>query len=219
MSSDSETKPPTIARRGLIFVLSSPSGAGKTTLAKRLLAAEENIQLSVSATTRPPRSNEQDGVDYHFLDIAAFDRLRDAGELLEWAEVFGNFYGTPKASVDELLQAGHDVLLDIDWQGARQIRNHANSDTVSVFILPPSGKALEQRLIGRGQDSSEIIQQRMKRATEEISHWDEYDHVVINTDLDDCLASIRSVLAAARLSRQRQMGLANFAKQLQIDLG
>ena len=203
---------PRIARRGLLLVLSSPSGAGKTTLAKRLLAADPGLRMSVSVTTRPPRRGEVDGRDYHFIDAAEFQRLEAAGELLEWAEVHGNRYATPKAAVLAALQAGDDMLFDIDWQGARQIRERMGADVASVFILPPDGAALERRLSTRAQDSEEVVRRRLAAAASEIGHWGEYDYVIVNADLDASSAALAAILAAERLKRTRQSGLDAFVQ-------
>ncbi|MGI9407018.1 MAG: guanylate kinase, partial [Hyphomicrobiaceae bacterium] len=172
-----------VSRRGLLFVLSSPSGAGKTTLAKALLESEPDLGVSVSMTTRQPRPGETEGTDYFFVSAENFNAAAEKNELLEWATVFGNQYGTPKGPVEETLARGEDMLFDIDWQGARQLRERAGTDVVSVFILPPSGPELERRLVRRAQDSRETVSQRMERASEEISHWDEYDYVIVNRDV------------------------------------
>lgn len=198
------------ARRGLLLVLSSPSGAGKTTLARRLLAADAWLRMSVSVTTRAPRPGEVDGRDYRFIDAAEFARLQAAGELLEWAEVHGNLYATPKAAVLDALKAGDDVLFDIDWQGAQQIRQRMGEDVVSVFILPPDGQALERRLRSRAQDSEEVVQRRMAAAATEIAHWGEYDYVIVNAELETSFRGLTAILAAERLKRARQPGLAAF---------
>jgi guanylate kinase len=208
-----ETAPtggPRIGRRGMLLILSSPSGAGKTTLARRLLAADASLRMSVSLTTRAPRPGEVEGVDYLFVGKAEFDRRRQAGELLEWAEVFGASYGTPKAQVLDLIDAGTDVVFDIDWQGARQLKRQLPTDVVSVFILPPDGKALEQRLRARRQDSEAVMARRLKAAANEIAHWSEYDYVLVNADLDVTFANLTGIVAAERLKRQRQIGLAEF---------
>lgn len=207
-----------VARRGLIMVLSSPSGAGKTTLSRRILSADPGIRLSVSVTTRPPRTGEIDGQDYHFIDRDEFVRRRDKGALLEWAEVFGNFYGTPRAAVEEQMAAGFDLLFDIDWQGAQQIADRMPADLVRVFILPPSGAALEARLRSRGQDTEEVVAQRMARASDEISHWGEYDYVIVNDDLDRSTEVLLSILAAERHKRERLLGLPDFVRQIQAVL-
>jgi guanylate kinase len=203
-----------LERRGLLFVLSSPSGAGKSTLARKLLYADPQISLSVSATTRQPRTGEVDGVDYHFVDTPEFKRMVADGELLEWAHVFGNRYGTPKAPVEQTLAEGRDVLFDIDWQGTQQLYQEAGNDIVRVFILPPSIAELEDRLRGRGTDSNEIIADRMARAKSEIGHWDGYDYVLINDDIEACFEKIVHILAAERLRRSRQKGLIGFARKL-----
>jgi guanylate kinase len=203
---------PQIARRGLLLVLSSPSGAGKTTLARRLLAAELGLRMSVSVTTRAPRRGEVDGEDYRFIDAAEFDRLEAAGELLEWAIVHGNCYATPKAGVIAALQAGEDMLFDIDWQGAQQLKQRMGEDVVSVFVLPPDGRTLERRLRARGLDSEEVVVRRLAAAATEIGHWDEYDYVIVNTDLDASFAALSAILAAERLKRARQSGLPDFVR-------
>jgi guanylate kinase len=207
-----------IARHGLMFVISSPSGAGKTTLSRRLLAADFAITLSVSVTTRAKRPAEVDGRDYRFIDRRAFERMRDGGELLEWAEIFGNLYGTPRKPVAEALTAGRDVLFDIDWQGTQQLKEQARSDLVSVFILPPSIPELEKRLHSRAQDDEATIRRRMAKAHDELSHWAEYDYVVVNDDLDRAFADVRAILAAERLKRERQTGLSAFVRGLQSEL-
>jgi guanylate kinase len=207
-----------IDRRGLMLVLSSPSGAGKTTLSRKLLASDPAVELSVSVTTRKQRPGEIDGRDYHFIDAARFDGLVKNGELLEWAQVFGNRYGTPRAPVDAALALGRDVLFDIDWQGTQQLREKAHHDLVSIFVLPPSVPALERRLRSRAQDSDEVIHARMAKAADEMSHWAEYDYVVINKDLDQAFAEVRSILASERLKRERQIGLVAFVRRLQAEL-
>jgi guanylate kinase len=204
-----------IARRGLILVLSSPSGAGKTTLSRRLLAADPQIQLSISVTTRPARAGEVDGSDYHFISEAEFVRRRDAGELLEWAEVFGNYYGTPRDQVEAGMAAGYDLLFDIDWQGAQQIAEGMSQDLVRVFILPPSGPVLEERLRTRAKDSDQVVADRMARASDEISHWGEYDYVIVNDDLDNSSAVLTAILAAERHKRERLLGLPEFIREMQ----
>ncbi len=202
-------------RRGLMFVLSSPSGAGKTTMSRRLIAEDAEIVMSVSVTTRSPRDDERDGRDYHFVDDARFDELLAAGELLEWATVFRHRYGTPRAPVEAALHAGQDVLFDIDWQGTQQLQQtDAGSDLVRVFILPPSMIELERRLRSRGTDSDPVIAHRMRRAATEISHWGEYDYILINDDPDLCLGEIRAILKAERLARRRQLGLAGFVRAM-----
>jgi guanylate kinase len=207
-----------IARRGLMFVLSSPSGAGKTTLSRLLLRADRNVELSVSVTTRPKRRGEVDGRDYHFIDRARFDVMVKSGKLLEWAEVFGHSYGTPRLPVAKALRAGRDVLFDIDWQGTQQLRETARDDLVSVFILPPSVPELERRLKERARDSSDIISDRMAKASGEMSHWPEYDYVIVNSDKDLAFAEVRAILAAERLKRERQIGLSDFVRALQAKL-
>jgi guanylate kinase len=204
----------TLKRRGLLLVLSSPSGAGKTTLSRRLLAEDAAITLSVSATTRPPRRTELDGRDYHFVTPLQFDAMTRAGELLEWAKVFGNMYGTPARPVMDALAAGRDVLFDIDWQGTQQLKQtEAKHDLVSLFILPPSMVELRRRLTARATDAPMVIEDRMARARGEISHWAEYDYVLINDDPDVCLADIRAILTAERLRRERQDGLVGFVRE------
>ncbi len=203
-----------LERRGLLFVLSSPSGAGKSTLARKLLASDAAIDLSVSATTRPPRPGEVDGVDYHFTDVDGFKAMVAAGDLLEWAHVFGHRYGTPRAPVEATLAQGRDVLFDIDWQGTQQLYQEAGNDIVRVFILPPSIAELESRLRNRGTDSDDVIADRMARAKSEIGHWDGYDYVIINDDIDACFVKVQHILAAERLRRSRQKGLIGFARKL-----
>jgi guanylate kinase len=207
-----------IARRGLMLVLSSPSGAGKTTLSRKLLASDPGVELSVSVTTRKQRPGEIDGRDYHFIDATRFDAMVQAGELLEWAQVFGNRYGTPRAPVEAALARGRDVLFDIDWQGTQQLQEKSGRDLVSIFVLPPSVPDLERRLRTRAQDSDEVIHARMAKAADEMSHWAEYDYVVINTDIDHAFAEVQSILAAERLKRERQTGLSKFVRRLQADL-
>ena len=202
-----------LARRGLLFVLSSPSGAGKSTLARRLLEADPDISMSVSATTRPMRPGEVDGVDYHFVSLDRFREMVNEGEFLEWAHVFNNRYGTPKAPVEAMLASGRDVLFDIDWQGAQQLYQQ-EGDVVRVFILPPSIGELERRLRSRGTDSDEVIAARMERAANEISHWDGYDYVLVNDDIDRCFAQVRQILEVERLKRKRQTGLIGFVRSL-----
>ncbi len=197
-------------RRGLLFVLSSPSGAGKTTLARRLLDADANIDMSVSVTTRAPRPGEVNGRDYHFIDQAKFEAMQRGGELLEGATVFGRSYGTPRAAVEAALAAGRDVLFDIDWQGTQQLAEKMPQDLVRVFILPPDGPTLERRLQARAQDSADEVARRMAKAAGEISHWAEYDYIVINRDLDHSHAGLVAILTAERLKRDRQRGLAAF---------
>jgi guanylate kinase len=207
-----------IARHGLMLVLSSPSGAGKTTLSRMLLDADPQIELSVSVTTRPQRPGEVEGRDYRFIDQARFDAMVRQGELLEWASVFAHSYGTPRGPVDAALAAGRDVLFDIDWQGTQQLRERAGRDVVSIFVLPPSVPDLEQRLRTRAQDSDEVIASRMAEASDEMSHWAEYDYVIINRDVEQAFADLRAILAAERLKRERQTGLATFVRGLQAKL-
>ena len=203
-----------LPRRGLMFILSSPSGTGKTTIARKLLAEVDGLGLSVSYTTRPMRPGEVDGKDYHFVDQAQFDEMVEAGEFLEWAVVFGNNYGTPKAQIKAGLKAGEDFLFDIDWQGTQQLYQRMEVDVVRVFLLPPSIEELEHRLRGRGTDSEEVIRGRMDRARSEISHWDGYDYVVINDDIDACYGKVLTILEAERMKRARQVGLVDFTRQL-----
>jgi guanylate kinase len=207
-----------VARRGLMLVLSSPSGAGKTTLSRRLLEYDPNVELSISVTTRKRRPSEMEGRDYRFITRREFDDLVEKGELLEWAEVFDNYYGTPKKPVLEALAAGRDVLFDIDWQGTKQLKQVAREDIASVFVLPPSVLELERRLNTRAQDDYETIHRRMAKAANEMSHWNEYDYVVINHDLDQAFAEVASILAAERLKRERQTGLSDFVRGLQAKL-
>src|SRR3984893_15656458 len=196
-----------VARRGLMLVLSSPSGAGKTTLSRMLLKADRNVELSVSVTTRPRRPGEIEGRDYRFIDLARFEAMVKRNGLLEWAEVFGYRYGTPRRPVEKALRAGRDVLFDIDWQGTQQLREKARDDLVSVFILPPTVTELQRRLERRAQDSRAIIAGRMAKAAGEMSHWPEYDYVIVNRDKKDAFAEVRAILAAERLKRERQIGL------------
>ena len=207
-----------IERRGLMLVLSSPSGAGKTTLSRMLLRADRNVELSVSVTTRLRRRGEVNGHHYHFIGLAQFEKMVKAGELLEWAEVFGNCYGTPRRPVEKALRAGCDVLFDIDWQGTQQLREKARDDLVSVFVLPPTVNELERRLKRRAQDSNAIIRSRMAKAAGEMSHWPEYDYVIVNRDKAAAFAEVRAILAAERLKRERQVGLSAFVRALQAKL-
>jgi guanylate kinase len=203
-----------IRRRGLMLVLSSPSGAGKTTISRGLLKLEHDLTLSVSATTRPMRPSERNAVDYHFVDRTDFDLMVNRGAFLEYAKVFDHYYGTPRGPVEKSLAAGRDVLFDIDWQGTQQLAQTAREDLVSVFILPPSTRTLERRLKSRAQDSAEVVDRRMAKAADEMSHWAEYDYVLVNDDLDISVARVRAILTAERLRRMRQIGLAEFVKGL-----
>jgi guanylate kinase len=207
-----------VERRGLMFVLSSPSGAGKTTLSRLLIDRSPGLKMSVSATTRPMRPGEVEGRDYFFVDKARFEAMAKQGELLEWATVFDNRYGTPREPVETALASGQDVLFDIDWQGTQQLREKARADVVSVFILPPSAADLEKRLHSRAQDSDEVIRGRMSRASHEMSHWAEYDYIVINYEIDDAFAEVQSILKAERLKRERRTGLTTFVRKLQQQL-
>lgn len=206
---------PTIQRRGLLLVLSSPSGAGKTTISRRLIDADPGIAMSVSVTTRKPRPGEVDGRDYHFIDEATFKSMADANELLEWARVFDNYYGTPRGPVEESISKGNDILFDIDWQGAQQLSEKMKHDVVRVFILPPSAASLEQRLRARAQDSDEVVRKRMDAAAAEISHWPEYDYVIINSDLAQSMEGLTAILTAERLRRDRLNGLTDFVRDMQ----
>jgi guanylate kinase len=203
-----------IQRRGLMLVLSSPSGAGKTTISRRLLGVEPQLTMSVSATTRPMRPGEREGIDYHFVEIGAFRSMIERKDFLEHAKVFDNHYGTPKGPVEAALRRGQDVLFDIDWQGTQQVAQAARDDLVSVFILPPSTRELEQRLKSRAQDSAEVVARRMAKAADEMSHWAEYDYIVVNSDIETSVSQVRSILTAERLRRQRQVGLPEFVKGL-----
>lgn len=204
----------TLQRRGLLFILSSPSGAGKTTISRMLLNADDEIDLSISATTRPRREGEIDGVDYHFVSPKKFEEMVQKDEFYEWATVFGNRYGTPKGYIRKGLKEGRDFLFDIDWQGTQQLKQKDDQDVVTVFILPPSLAELRNRLETRAQDSPEVIDNRMERAKAEISHWAEYDYVVINDDVDECFVKVREILHAERMKRTRQTGLIPFVREL-----
>ena len=204
-----------IRRRGLMLVLSSPSGAGKTTISRKLLAIErERIAMSVSVTTRPPRPGEVDGRDYHFIGRAKFDAMVAKNELLEHATVFENLYGTPRAAVEAALEQGRDVLFDIDWQGTQQLRERVRDDLVSIFVLPPDVGELERRLRQRAQDAEDVVRSRMAKAADEMSHFAEYDYIVVNSDLDASVAHVRAILTAERLKRDRQIGLGDFVREL-----
>lgn len=203
-----------LSRRGVLFVLSSPSGAGKSTIARMLLAADPAIEMSVSVTTRPMRPGEEEGKDYHFVDVERFKEMAADGEFLEWAHVFDHRYGTPKAPVEKALEEGRDVLFDIDWQGAQQLYQQAGGDVVRVFILPPSIEELGRRLAARGTDEPEVVAARMARAASEISHWDGYEYVLINDDVERCFADVHMILRVERLKRKRQTGLIGFARRL-----
>ena len=207
-----------VERRGLMFVLSSPSGAGKTTLSRLLIERMSGLRMSVSVTTRQMRPGEVDGRDYFFVDHAKFQAMAGSGELLEWATVFDNGYGTPRAALEDALSAGQHVLFDIDWQGTQQLREKAGKDVVSVFILPPSVADLEKRLHTRAQDSDEVIRGRMSRASHELSHWAEYDYIVVNHSIEEAFAEVQSILKAERLKRERRIGLTEFVRGLQRQL-
>lgn len=204
-----------IHRRGLMLVLSSPSGAGKTTLSRRLLESDGEITMSVSATTRKPRPGEENGKDYHFLTTEDFGVMRNKGEFLEHAKVFDNYYGTPKGPVEDALSAGRDVMFDIDWQGTQQLEESASSDLVKVFILPPSGHELEKRLNTRAQDPPDVVAGRMAKASDEISHYAEYDYIIVNDDVEKALKELTAILVAERVRRERRVGLRTFVQQLQ----
>jgi guanylate kinase len=203
-----------IARRGLLLVMSSPSGAGKTTLSRKLLAADKNITMSVSVTTRAPRPGEVEGKDYYFISKERFTQMRDRNELLEWAEVFGNCYGTPRKPVEEALAHGRDVLFDIDWQGTQQIAQVMKEDLVRIFILPPSADELQNRLINRAQDSPSVVAKRMAEASNEISHWAEYDYIIVNDEIESSHVKVTAILMAERLKRRRRTGLTEFVRTL-----
>lgn len=210
---------PEITRRGLLLVLSSPSGAGKTSIARTLLETDPNLSLSVSVTTRPMRTGERDGVDYDFIGKAEFQSLVERGALIEHAEVFGNHYGTPRAPVEDALTAGRDMLFDIDWQGTQQISEGLTEDIVTVFVLPPSTEELEKRLRGRALDSEDVIRRRMAKSADEMSHYREYQYVLVNRDLEESVYAVRSILTAERLKRRRQHGLVDFVNRLRRESG
>jgi len=213
-----QLSPLQIARRGLLLVMSSPSGAGKTTLSRALLASDPNVSMSVSVTTRAPREGEVDGKDYFFISKERFAEMRQSGQLLEWAEVFGNFYGTPKRPVELALAKGRDVLFDIDWQGTQQLAQRMQDDLVTIFILPPSAEELRERLVRRAQDPASIVAKRMAEASREISHWAEYDYVIINKQMSEASAKIAAILTAERLKRRRRTGLTEFIRKLTKEL-
>ena len=208
------TDAPARDRRGLLIVLSSPSGAGKTTISRTLLDIDPEIRMSVSVTTRPKRNGETEGLDYHFVDDTEFDHMIDAGEFVEWAPVFGYRYGTPKAPVKAALKDGRDILFDIDWQGARQLEPDFGEHLVTIFLLPPSMEELQQRLHSRGTDSEAVIADRMRRAAGEIEHWAEYEYVLVNRDQEECLSQVQAIVAAERSKRVRQTWLNPFVRQL-----
>ena len=201
-----------LSRRGLMLVLSSPSGAGKSSIARALLKADSNLVSSVSGTTRAARPGETEGIDYYFVTVQQFEKMKSASEFLENARVFDNFYGTPRAHVEKKLSAGKDVLFDIDWQGTQQLRENARDDLVSIFIFPPSLDELERRLRGRAQDPDDVVRKRMARASDEMSHWPEYDYIVVNRDIDKSSSQVQTILAAERMKRARQIGLGDFVK-------
>ncbi|MDQ2955156.1 MAG: guanylate kinase [Pseudomonadota bacterium] len=214
MAGDREKNGGKVMRRGLMLVLSSPSGAGKTTLSRRLLEVDPSVALSISVTTRTKRSGEIDGRDYHFIDKPRFNQMVKNGDLLEWAEVFGNLYGTPRNPVETALAAGNDILFDIDWQGTQQLREKVRGDMASIFVLPPSITELERRLRQRAQDDEPVIKTRMAKAADELSHWAEYDYVVINDEIERAFADVRTILAAERLKRERQPALSGYVRGL-----
>lgn len=203
-----------VPRHGLMLVLSSPSGAGKTTLSRRLLADDGEIAMSISATTRAKRPGETDGKDYLFVTQEKFAEMREAGEFLEWASVFDHYYGTPRGPVEDALRAGRDVLFDIDWQGAESLTKTSKAHLVKIFVLPPTGAALEERLRKRAQDGEEVVRRRMAGASNEIQHWEDYDYVLINDDVDECLEAIKAIITAERLKRSRRHGLDSFVRKL-----
>jgi guanylate kinase len=214
MAGDSNKDGEPLRRRGLMLVLSSPSGAGKTTLSRRLLEVDPSVALSISVTTRTERFGEIDGRDYHFIDKPRFNQMVKNGDLLEWAEVFGNLYGTPRNPVETALTAGRDILFDIDWQGTQQLREKVRGDMASIFVLPPSIAELERRLRQRAQDDELVIKTRMAKAADELSHWAEYDYVVINDEIERAFADVRTILAAERLKRERQPALSGYVRGL-----
>ena len=214
MAGASNKKSGPVMRRGLMLVLSSPSGAGKTTLSRRLLEVDPSVALSISVTTRTKRSGEIDGRDYHFIDKPRFNQMVKNGDLLEWAEVFGNLYGTPRNPVETALAAGNDILFDIDWQGTQQLREKVRGDMASIFVLPPSIAELERRLRQRAQDDEPVIKTRMAKAADELSHWAEYDYVVINDEIERAFTDVQTILAAERLKRERQPALSAYVRGL-----
>lgn len=214
MSSSEDVRNDEIGRRGLMLVLSSPSGAGKTTIARRLLSSEANLVMSVSATTRQPRPGEIDGSDYFFIDKIEFNLMVNRGEMLEHAKVFDHYYGTPAGPVNDALHAGRDVLFDIDWQGTQQMAQSARDDLVSVFVLPPSTPELERRLRSRAQDPEDVVASRMAKAADEMSHWAEYDYIIVNDEVDASVSNVQAILRAERLRRERRTGLVDFVKRL-----
>ena len=212
--SDTDPQATAVSRRGLMLVLSSPSGAGKSTISRAILDTDPLLTMSVSATTRAPRPGEVDGEDYYFIDVARYHEMVAASEFLEHAQVFDNFYGTPRAPVEAALADGRDVLFDVDWQGTQQIAENAREDLVRIFILPPSQAELERRLFARAQDSEEVVRKRMAKAADEMSHYAEYDYIVVNDELDTSIAQVRAILTAERLKRDRQVGLRDFVGEL-----
>ena len=209
-----KTSPVQIARRGLMLVISSPSGAGKSTIARTLLETDKHIGLSVSVTTRQRRPSEVEGVHYHFKSVREFERLRDSDALLEWAEVHGNFYGTPREPVEQAMAEGRDMLFDIDWQGAQQLQEKMSADVVSIFVLPPTMTELQSRLHRRAEDSEEVIQTRLTNSRAEIAHWREYDYVIVNDDLNTAFDAVQSIVKAERLRRDRRHGMFDFVREL-----
>ncbi|ANK91006.1 guanylate kinase [Rhizobium lentis] len=209
-----KSSPVQIARRGLMLVISSPSGAGKSTIARTLLETDKHIGLSVSVTTRQRRPSEVEGVHYHFKSVREFERLRDSDALLEWAEVHGNFYGTPREPVEQAMAEGRDMLFDIDWQGAQQLQEKMSADVVSIFVLPPTMTELQSRLHRRAEDSEEVIQTRLANSRAEIAHWREYDYVIVNDDLNTAFDAVQSIVKAERLRRDRRHGMFDFVREL-----
>jgi len=214
--SSADTSSLEIPRRGLMLVLSSPSGAGKSTISRALLAKHDDLTMSVSATTRPMRPGEVEGRDYIFVDTSNFEKMVEEREFLEHAKVFDNYYGTPRGPVEESLQSGKDVLFDVDWQGTQQLRQNARDDLVSIFILPPSIAELESRLYSRAQDSEEVVKGRMSKATSEMSHWAEYDYIIVNQDIGESVMQAEAILKAERLKRERQIGMLDFLRDMGV---